>query len=48
MTSCIKLSVVVPTYNRREVLLSQTLPAIFGQDFPADEHEVIVVVDGST
>ncbi len=48
MTSCMKLSVVVPTYNRREVLLSQTLPAIFGQDFPADEHEVIVVVDGST
>ncbi|MDR3673849.1 MAG: glycosyltransferase [Acidobacteriota bacterium] len=48
MIARLKLSVVVPTYNRRNVLLSHTLPAIFGQDFPAAEHEVIVVVDGST
>lgn len=44
----VKLSIVIPTHNRRDVLLSRTLPAIFEQDFPADEYEVIVVVDGST
>jgi glycosyltransferase involved in cell wall biosynthesis/peptidoglycan/xylan/chitin deacetylase (PgdA/CDA1 family) len=43
-----KLSVVVPTYNRREVLISRTLPAIFNQDLPATEYEIVVVVDGST
>jgi glycosyltransferase involved in cell wall biosynthesis/peptidoglycan/xylan/chitin deacetylase (PgdA/CDA1 family) len=48
MTASLKLSVVVPTHNRRDVLISRTLPAIFNQDFPADEYEVIVVVDGST
>jgi len=48
MTALLKVSVVVPTYNRRDVLLSRTLPAIFGQEFPADEYEVIVVDDGST
>lgn len=48
MTPLVKLSIVVPTHNRRDVLVSRTLPAIFEQDFPADEYEVIVVVDGST
>ncbi len=42
-----RVSVVIPTYNRRAVLES-TLRAIFQQDFPANEYEVIVVVDGST
>jgi GT2 family glycosyltransferase/peptidoglycan/xylan/chitin deacetylase (PgdA/CDA1 family) len=43
-----KLSVVMSTYNRRGPLISRSLPAIFGQDLPAEEYEVIVVVDGST
>ena len=42
-----RLSVIVPTYNRR-ALLQQTLSTIFKQDLPASEYEVIVVVDGST
>jgi glycosyltransferase involved in cell wall biosynthesis/peptidoglycan/xylan/chitin deacetylase (PgdA/CDA1 family) len=48
MTLPAKLSIVIPTHNRREILVSRTLPAIFGQDFPASEYEIIVVVDGST
>jgi glycosyltransferase involved in cell wall biosynthesis/peptidoglycan/xylan/chitin deacetylase (PgdA/CDA1 family) len=44
----VKLSIVIPTHNRGDVLLPRTLPAIFEQDFPADEYEAIVVVDGST
>lgn len=48
MTAPLKLSVVMSTYNRRDVLVSQTLPAIFNQDLPADAYEVIVIVDGST
>lgn len=44
----IRLSVIVPTRNRREVLITRTLPAMFRQDLPADEFEIIVVVDGST
>jgi glycosyltransferase involved in cell wall biosynthesis/peptidoglycan/xylan/chitin deacetylase (PgdA/CDA1 family) len=43
-----KLSVVVPTYNRCDVLISRTLPAIFEQDLPVTEYEIVVVVDGST
>ena len=43
-----KLSVVVPTRNRREVLTRRTLPAMFSQEMPADDFEIIVVVDGST
>jgi peptidoglycan/xylan/chitin deacetylase (PgdA/CDA1 family)/GT2 family glycosyltransferase len=48
MTAPLKLSVVMSTYNRRDALVSRTLPAIFNQDFPPDEYEVIVIVDGST
>jgi glycosyltransferase involved in cell wall biosynthesis len=42
-----KISVVIPTYNRRE-LFAQVLPTIFDQDFPSDQREVVVIVDGST
>ncbi len=42
------ISIIIPTHNRREVLVSRTLPAIFAQDFPADDYEVVVVVDGAT
>jgi peptidoglycan/xylan/chitin deacetylase (PgdA/CDA1 family)/glycosyltransferase involved in cell wall biosynthesis len=41
------VSVVIATYNRRE-LLKRTLPPLLNQDFPRDNYEVIVVVDGST
>jgi len=48
MVAPLKLSVVISTYNRRQVLVSQCLPAILHQDIPADQYEVIVIVDGST
>jgi glycosyltransferase involved in cell wall biosynthesis len=41
------LSVVIPTFNRKESLL-QTLGALEKQTLPAAEFEVIVVSDGST
>jgi peptidoglycan/xylan/chitin deacetylase (PgdA/CDA1 family)/glycosyltransferase involved in cell wall biosynthesis len=47
MTSPLRLSVVIATYNRREVL-AQTLPSVLAQDFASSAYEVIVVVDGST
>ena len=42
-----KVSVIVPTFNRRAVI-ERTLPTVLDQTFPAGEYEVIVVVDGST
>ena len=42
-----KLSVVIPTFNRRDVL-GRTLASIAAQDFPPKDLEVIVVMDGST
>ncbi|MEV4489890.1 glycosyltransferase [Micromonospora coxensis] len=41
------ISVVVPTYNRAE-LLRGTLTALAGQRMPAPSYEVVVVDDGST
>jgi GT2 family glycosyltransferase len=41
------MSVVVPTYNRREIVL-RSLETLFSQDFPFSRFEIIVVVDGST
>ena len=43
----IKLSVIIPTFNRRRVL-ERTLPSLLTQDIPPDEYEIIVVIDGST
>ena len=43
----IRLSVVIPTFNRRHVL-ERTLPSLLAQYFPPENYEVIVVVDGST
>jgi glycosyltransferase involved in cell wall biosynthesis len=43
----LQLSVVVPTYNRRESLL-RTLNALARQTFPADQFEVVVISDGAT
>jgi GT2 family glycosyltransferase/peptidoglycan/xylan/chitin deacetylase (PgdA/CDA1 family) len=42
-----RISVVIPTYNRRELLI-RTLPTVLAQNLPAEDYEVIVVVDGST
>ncbi len=41
------VTVVVPTYNRRE-LLERTLDALAAQTYPAERCEVVVVDDGST
>ncbi|MXV16675.1 glycosyltransferase [Hufsiella ginkgonis] len=41
-----KISVVVPTYNRPE-LLSACLHALTRQDFPSADFEIIVVLDGA-
>ncbi|MFC2162160.1 glycosyltransferase [Candidatus Altiarchaeota archaeon] len=40
------VSVVVPTYNRGP-LLNECLDSLFGQDYPKDKYEVIIVNDGS-
>jgi len=41
-----KISVVVPTHHRRRVL-ERTLPTLLAQNFPQDDYEIIVVIDGS-
>ncbi|HZB88542.1 MAG TPA: glycosyltransferase family 2 protein [Terracidiphilus sp.] len=41
------ISVVVPTYNRRDLVL-RTLRTVFDQDWPASGFEVVVVSDGSS
>jgi len=41
------LSIVIPTYNRRESL-QITLDALARQHYPIDQFEVLVVSDGST
>ena len=43
----IRISVVIPTYNRRAVL-ERTLAAVLAQEFAADAYEVVVAVDGAT
>lgn len=43
----IKISVIIPTYNRSEILL-KCLGALSRQTLPADQFEVLVCDDGST
>lgn len=43
----IKLSVNVPALNRA-ALLKQTLESIYGQTFPKENYEVIVIDNGPT
>ena len=43
----LKLSVIIPTFNRQQVL-ERTLPALSAQDLPPEDYEVIVVMDGAT
>ncbi len=40
-------SVIVPTYNRRE-LLSKTIQSLLASDLPSDAFEIIIVDDGSS
>jgi glycosyltransferase involved in cell wall biosynthesis/peptidoglycan/xylan/chitin deacetylase (PgdA/CDA1 family) len=47
MTVLPQLSVVMATFNRRQIL-PRTIASILAQDLPASEYELIVVVDGST
>jgi glycosyltransferase involved in cell wall biosynthesis/peptidoglycan/xylan/chitin deacetylase (PgdA/CDA1 family) len=42
-----ELSVIIPTYNRLAVL-RRTLPTVLAQTLDGCDHEVVVVVDGST
>ena len=42
-----QLSVVIPTYQRRDSLL-RTLASLRSQTLPADAYEVIAAIDGST
>ena len=43
----IEVSVVIPTYNRRDVLRDM-LMSLARQTLPCERYEVVVVVDGST
>ena len=47
MTPPPTLSVVIPTYQRRDSLL-RLLASLIGQTLPASAYEVVAVVDGST
>lgn len=42
-----QITVVIPTYNRKEIL-KKCLAALSGQTYPASGYEVILVDDGST
>jgi peptidoglycan/xylan/chitin deacetylase (PgdA/CDA1 family)/glycosyltransferase involved in cell wall biosynthesis len=42
-----KLSVIIPTYNRR-LVLERTFPSLLAQDLSPHEYEIIVVMDGSS
>lgn len=41
------ISIVVPTFNRREMVF-RTLSTLFAQNYPVDQFEIIVVIDGSS
>jgi GT2 family glycosyltransferase len=41
------ISVVIPTFNGRDTL-DRLIPALLHQEYPVDEYEIIVVVDGSS
>ena len=42
-----KISVIIPTFNRKEILKIALL-ALNKQDFPLSDFEVIIIDDGST
>jgi len=46
MGGTIEISVIIPTFNRKE-LLKRCLESILGQEFDTDKYEIIVIDDGS-
>lgn len=42
-----KISVIIPTYNRKD-LLFKCLKSLFVQNYPSDRYEIIVADDGSS
>jgi glycosyltransferase involved in cell wall biosynthesis len=42
----IRISVIIPTYNRRR-MLEDCLQSVLAQQYPASAYEVLVVDDGS-
>jgi GT2 family glycosyltransferase/peptidoglycan/xylan/chitin deacetylase (PgdA/CDA1 family) len=42
-----RLSIVIATYNRRE-MLARALPSFFAQEYPPSDYELVLAVDGST
>ncbi|MEA1964957.1 MAG: glycosyltransferase [Candidatus Aerophobetes bacterium] len=47
MKKMIKASIVIPSYNRKEIL-KEVLTALFNQSYPQDKYEIVLVDDGST
>jgi peptidoglycan/xylan/chitin deacetylase (PgdA/CDA1 family)/GT2 family glycosyltransferase len=43
----IKLSVVIPTRNRKH-LLQRSVPSLLGQEFPPEQCEILIVLDSSS
>ena len=44
----VNLSIIIPTRNRCQVLISKALPAMFSQRLRSGSFEIVIVVDGST
>lgn len=42
-----KISIIIPVYNGGDSI-ARCLEALLGQDYPADDYEIIVINDGST
>ena len=42
-----KVSVIVSVFNAIDIL-SKTLPPLLSQDYPGEDHEIILVNDSST
>jgi len=42
------ISVIIPTFNRKEKLFNKTLKALNNQNFPIDNFEVLIIDDGSS
>lgn len=41
------ISVVIPTYNRKEIV-ERCLKHLLNQTYPSDRYEIIIIDDGST
>jgi len=43
----VRVSIIVPSYNRKEIL-KEALKALFNQNYPWNQYEIVLVDDGST